>query len=121
MNAAVIVFPGSNCERDVRVALRRGMGREPLMIWHGESELPALDLLSTAAAKGRKPSLAENAREQNAKLLLTVLEDFGIYGQIDKVRPGPVVTLYEFIPRAGTRTARVIALASLRGSKNVRG
>ncbi len=45
MNAAVIVFPGSNCERDVRVALRRGMDREPLMIWHGESELPALDLI----------------------------------------------------------------------------
>ena len=44
-------------------------------------------------------------------MLVTVLEDFGVYGQIDKVRPGPVVTLYEFIPRAGTRTARVIALA----------
>ena len=45
MKAAVIVFPGSNCERDVRVALRRSMGCEPLMIWHGESELPALDLI----------------------------------------------------------------------------
>ncbi len=76
-----------------------------------EFELPALDLLSTPSSKGRKPSLAESAREQNAELLLTVLEDFGVYGQIDKVRPGPVVTLYEFIPRAGTRTARVIALA----------
>ena len=75
-------------------------------------ELPALDLLSSpAVAKGRKPSLADSAREQNAELLLNVLEDFGVYGQIDKVRPGPVVTLYEFIPRAGTRTARVIALA----------
>lgn len=77
-----------------------------------EFELPALDLLfSPSAAKGRKPPLAERAREQNAALLLNVLEDFGVYGQIDKVCPGPVVTLYEFIPRAGTRTARVIALA----------
>ncbi len=76
-----------------------------------EFELPALDLLSSPSAKSRKPALAENAREQNAALLLSVLEDFGVYGEIDKVRPGPVVTLYEFIPRAGTRTARVIALA----------
>ncbi len=76
-----------------------------------EFELPALDLLSSPSAKNRKPALAENAREQNAALLLSVLEDFGVYGEIDKVHPGPVVTLYEFIPRAGTRTARVIALA----------
>ncbi len=76
-----------------------------------EFELPALSLLSTPLAKSRKPAVAENARQQNAELLLSVLEDFGVYGMIDKVRPGPVVTLYEFIPRAGTRTARVIALA----------
>jgi len=76
-----------------------------------EFELPPLNLLSSPSAKNRKPALAENAREQNAALLLTVLEDFGVFGVIDKVRPGPVVTLYEFIPRAGTRTARVIALA----------
>ena len=95
--------PGKRAERESQRTLDLNEGHE--------FELPALDLLSTAAAKGRKPSLAENAREQNAELLLTVLEDFGIYGLIDKVRPGPVVTLYEFIPRAGTRTARVIALA----------
>ncbi len=45
MKAAVIVFPGSNCDRDVRVALGRAMGRPPEMIWHGESELPSLDLI----------------------------------------------------------------------------
>ena len=78
---------------------------------NNEFELPALDLLSKPSSKNHKPSLAKSAREQNAELLLTVLEDFGVYGQIDKVRPGPVVTLYEFIPRAGTRTARVIALS----------
>ena len=76
-----------------------------------EFELPPLNLLSSPSVKSRKPVLAENAREKNAALLLTVLEDFGVFGVIDKVRPGPVVTLYEFIPRAGTRTARVIALA----------
>jgi phosphoribosylformylglycinamidine synthase len=45
MNAAVIVFPGSNCDRDVAVALERAMGRAPAMIWHGEAVLPPLDLI----------------------------------------------------------------------------
>ncbi|MFQ5783930.1 MAG: phosphoribosylformylglycinamidine synthase subunit PurQ [Alphaproteobacteria bacterium] len=45
MKAAVIVFPGSNCDRDVRVALAASMGRPPEMIWHGDSALPDLDLI----------------------------------------------------------------------------
>jgi phosphoribosylformylglycinamidine synthase len=45
MNAAVIVFPGSNCDRDVKVALTASMGRDPLMVWHGEAELPKTDLI----------------------------------------------------------------------------
>ncbi len=45
MKAAVIVFPGSNCDRDVRVALEASTGRAPAMVWHGETELPAVDLI----------------------------------------------------------------------------
>jgi phosphoribosylformylglycinamidine synthase len=45
MQAAVIVFPGSNNDRDAQAALRLAMGREPHMIWHGEAELPKLDLI----------------------------------------------------------------------------
>lgn len=46
MKAAVIVFPGSNCDRDVQVALGRSMGRQPLMVWHREHSLPEdLDLV----------------------------------------------------------------------------
>ncbi|MCH7929647.1 MAG: phosphoribosylformylglycinamidine synthase subunit PurQ [Proteobacteria bacterium] len=45
MQAAVIVFPGSNCDRDVAVALGASMGRPPLMVWHGDSALPAVDLI----------------------------------------------------------------------------
>ena len=41
MNTAVIVFPGSNCDRDMAVALESVTGRAPAMVWHGESELPA--------------------------------------------------------------------------------
>ena len=40
MKTAVIVFPGSNCDRDLAVALREVTGTEPAMVWHGETDLP---------------------------------------------------------------------------------
>ena len=40
MKTAVIVFPGSNCDRDLAVALELDTGRKPAMIWHRETELP---------------------------------------------------------------------------------
>jgi len=40
MKTAVIVFPGSNCDRDLAVALEQVTGRKPAMVWHQESELP---------------------------------------------------------------------------------
>ena len=46
MKAAVIVFPGSNCDRDMRIALRNATGAEPRMVWHGDSELPNVDLIT---------------------------------------------------------------------------
>lgn len=45
MKTAVIVFPGSNCDRDGAVALEAAFGDKPQMIWHRDSELPDLDLI----------------------------------------------------------------------------
>lgn len=45
MKAAVVVFPGSNCDRDVQVALRQSMGKEPLMVWHKETDFEPIDLI----------------------------------------------------------------------------
>ena len=45
MRSAIIVFPGSNRERDAAVALKRATGREPLHVWHRESDFPAVDLI----------------------------------------------------------------------------
>src|SRR5215813_8523781 len=45
MRAAVIVFPGSNCDRDAAVALQAATGMPPAMVWHGDSELPKSDLI----------------------------------------------------------------------------
>ena len=45
MKAAVIVFPGSNCDRDVAVALTASLGKPPVMVWHRETQLPPVDLV----------------------------------------------------------------------------
>lgn len=45
--AAVITFPGSNCDRDMAVAIEKVSGTAPLRLWHGDSELPdGLDLIA---------------------------------------------------------------------------
>jgi len=76
----------------------------------GAHKLPPLSLLAEGGgAKGAV--INEEALQQNARLLLSVLEDFGVRGQIVKVRPGPVVTLYELEPAAGIKASRVIGLA----------
>src|SRR3984893_2094079 len=45
MKSAVIVFPASNCDRDAQTALTQLTGAEPLMVWHGDSEVPDADLI----------------------------------------------------------------------------
>ena len=45
MHAAIVVFPGSNRERDMKVALPQAMGRPPAMVWHRDTELPKTDLI----------------------------------------------------------------------------
>jgi len=47
MKTAVIVFPGSNCDRDMQVALRQATGQEPVMLWHKDTAIPAeIDLIA---------------------------------------------------------------------------
>lgn len=73
-------------------------------------ELPPLDILSMSRVE-TATQLDTQALEGNAKMLEGVLQDFGVKGEIIKVRPGPVVTLYELEPAPGTKTARVVSLA----------
>ena len=60
-----------------------------------------------------KLGLSVNEKELNetARVLEGVLEEFGVHGNIVKIRPGPVVTLFELEPAPGTKTSRVISLA----------
>ncbi len=45
MRTSVIVFPGSNCDRDVKVAIEAVSGRPVQMVWHGDASVPASDLI----------------------------------------------------------------------------
>ncbi len=74
--------------------------------------LPPLELLQwPESARQPHADVSEEALEKNAKMLESVLADFGVQGNITKVSPGPVVTLYELEPSPGTRASRVISLA----------
>ncbi len=84
--------------------------RQKTLDLKGEFRRPPMDLL-TAAPASRGPAIDEEGLAQNAKMLESVLDDFGVTGTVMKVRPGPVVTLYELEPAAGTKTSRVIGLA----------
>jgi S-DNA-T family DNA segregation ATPase FtsK/SpoIIIE len=74
-------------------------------------ELPPLRLLTEHKKPRQTSNLSKDALEANARMLETVLADFGIKGTIGQVRPGPVVTLYELEPAAGVRSSRVVGLA----------
>ncbi len=74
-----------------------------------EFQLPLLSFLKSSS--GKQETLSESALSQNAQLLEKVLDDFGVYGKITRVRPGPVVTLYELEPAPGTKSSRVIGLS----------
>ncbi|MBX6376698.1 MAG: DNA translocase FtsK [Acetobacteraceae bacterium] len=77
----------------------------------GPWRLPPLDLLAEPNAKRGAGRPSEEALQANARLLESVLEDYGVRGRIVEIRPGPVVTLYELEPAPGTKSARVIGLA----------
>lgn len=72
--------------------------------------LPDINLLSDHR-EAQNLVYDEETLKTNAAKLEEVLNDFGIKGQIVKVRPGPVVTLYELEPAPGTKAARVIGLS----------
>lgn len=75
-----------------------------------EFQRPTADLLDIPPRHHQKVATTEWLTEQST-LLSSVLQEFGVRGDIVNVRPGPVVTMFEFRPAAGIKTARVIALA----------
>ena len=74
MRSAIVLFPGTNRERDMAAALRATSGREPAIVWHGDTDLPDVDLivlpggfsfgdyLRSGAIAARSPIMAEVVR-----------------------------------------------------------
>ncbi|MDD9923548.1 MAG: DNA translocase FtsK 4TM domain-containing protein [Boseongicola sp.] len=75
-----------------------------------EFEIPPLSLLTDPGTIERH-HLSDEALEENARMLESVLDDYGVKGEIVSVRPGPVVTMYELEPAPGLKASRVIGLA----------
>jgi DNA segregation ATPase FtsK/SpoIIIE, S-DNA-T family len=73
-------------------------------------EPPPLSLLSSPS-EIKRHALATESLEENARMLESVLDDYGVKGEIVSVRPGPVVTMYELEPAPGLKASRVIGLA----------
>ncbi len=73
-------------------------------------ETPPISILSNPTEIVRH-TLSDEALNENARMLENVLEDYGVKGEIIKVRPGPVVTMYELEPEAGMKASRVVGLA----------
>jgi S-DNA-T family DNA segregation ATPase FtsK/SpoIIIE len=96
--------PGKRAEAARQTAMDLGPADEYVM--------PGLDLLQTIITDGTQRHLEEGALAENARLLESVLDDFGVDGEVVKVRPGPVVTLYEFEPAPGIKSSRIIGLAN---------
>jgi DNA segregation ATPase FtsK/SpoIIIE, S-DNA-T family len=77
----------------------------------GGFTLPAVELFNTILNQ-RKSTMSAAMMKKNTEDLAQVLTDFGIKGDIIDVHVGPVVTLYELEPAAGTKSSRVIGLSN---------
>ena len=77
MKTAVIVFPGSNCDRDMAVALREATGREPAMVWHRETDLPDVDLVAVPGGFSYGDYLRSGAMAARSPIMRDVVEKAG--------------------------------------------
>ncbi|MEY4870027.1 MAG: hypothetical protein RIS11_1221 [Pseudomonadota bacterium] len=78
MRAAVIQFPGSNCDRDMAVAIREVTGAETSLVWHRESELPAgLDLIAVPGGFSYGDYLRSGAMAARSPVMQAVIAAAG--------------------------------------------
>lgn len=73
--------------------------------------LPALKLLAAHRSGGKKAGSQKKELARGAELVESALADFGVKGSVVEIRPGPVVTLYEFQPAPGVKASQVVGLA----------
>ena len=72
MKSAVIVFPGSNCDRDMQVALQHITGVEPAMVWHRDTEMPEVELIAIPGGFSFGDYLRSGAIAANSQIMREV-------------------------------------------------
>ncbi|MBL8673841.1 MAG: phosphoribosylformylglycinamidine synthase subunit PurQ, partial [Rhodospirillales bacterium] len=103
MKAAVLVFPGTNREHDIAGAIERSSGVKPRLVWHGDSDLPKVDLivvpggfaygdyLRCGAMAAHSPVMREvKARAEKGVPVLAVCNGFQIAAEVGLV-PGTLM------------------------------
>ena len=101
---------GEEDDEEAPAPRRRAAARAPSRRGTNGYTLPSLNLLAAQRASERT-TLSRDIIDGNATALESVLQDFGVRGEIINARPGPVVTLYELEPAPGIKSSRVIGLA----------
>lgn len=77
----------------------------------GDYTFPSPRLLQEGTNLSNKSTIQSQTLKESGEMLKSTLDDFGVKGEITDIKPGPVVTLYEFKPAPGTKSSRVIGLA----------
>ena len=77
MRTAVVVFPGSNCDRDLAVALRDVTGAAPVMVWHGDASLPDVDLVAIPGGFSYGDYLRSGAMAARSPIMRDVVDKAG--------------------------------------------
>lgn len=74
MKTAVVTFPGSNCDRDMWVALRDVSGKDPVKVWHGDAALPdGLDFIALPGGFSYGDYLRSGAMAANSPIMRSVV------------------------------------------------
>ena len=109
MKSAVIVFPGSNCDRDLAVALEKVTGRAPAMVWHRESSLPdGTDLVALPGGFSYGDYLRSGAMAARSPIMRAVIDATGRGVPVLGICNGfQVLTETGLLPGALMRNARL--------------
>lgn len=109
MNSAVIVFPGSNCDRDMAVALETVSGNRPHMVWHGETDLPDdLDIIAIPGGFSYGDYLRSGAMAARSNIVNSILGAAGKGVKILGVCNGfQILTEIGLLPGALMRNSQI--------------
>ncbi|MCQ8276884.1 phosphoribosylformylglycinamidine synthase subunit PurQ [Acetobacteraceae bacterium KSS8] len=106
MRAGIVVFPGTNRERDMAIALRNASGREPVMLWHRQDTLPELDLVVLPGGFSHGDYLRSGAMAAHAPIMGPVRDFAARGGYVLGVCNGfQILTEAQLLPGALLRNA----------------